>query len=170
MSLFKFALLTAVGASPAKDALSQLFVPSDVAATVAFIEERVANASPKVEGVPRILIAGDSWADVVGIGGNEGFLGKVLQKHECAVAAPTCIAIPGSTTGTSRDNTVCSWFTPITWQVDRKCHVVSAASFDKMCAMMLEQGDDMHADLHAHGARLLVADKLSTDTVHRKSQ
>jgi hypothetical protein len=76
----------------------------------------------------------------------------------------------GSTTGTSRDNEVCSFYAPITWQVDRKCHVVSAASFDKMCAMMLEQGDDMHADLHPHGSRLLVADKLSTDTVHRKSQ
>jgi hypothetical protein len=97
MSLLKFALLMAVDASPAKDALSQLFVPSDIAA---FIEERVANAPPAVEGVPRILVAGDSWADVVGIGGNNSFLGKVLQKHECAVAAPTCIAIPGSTTGT----------------------------------------------------------------------
>jgi hypothetical protein len=53
-----------------------------------------------VEGLPRILVAGDSWADVVGIGGNNSFLGKVLQKHECAVAAPTCIAIPGSTSGT----------------------------------------------------------------------
>lgn len=97
MSLLKLALLMVVDASPAKDALSKLFVPSDV---VAFIEERVANAPPAVEGVPRILIAGDSWADVVGIGGNDGFLGQVLQKHECAVAAPTCIAIPGSTTGT----------------------------------------------------------------------
>lgn len=97
MSLLKFALLTAVNASPAKDALSQLYVPSDM---VAFIEERVATAPPAVEGQPRILIAGDSWADVVGIGGNDGFLGKVLQKHGCDVAAPTTIAIPGSTSGT----------------------------------------------------------------------
>ena len=28
----------------------------------------------------------------------------------------------GSTTGTSRDNEICSNYTPITWQVDRKCH------------------------------------------------
>ena len=36
----------------------------------------------------------------------------------------------GSTTGTSRDNQVCSRYTPITWQVDRKCHMISASSFD----------------------------------------
>merc|ERR1719326_1197146 len=42
----------------------------------------------------------------------------------------------GSTTGTSRDNEVCSRFTPITWQVDRKCHMISASSFDKLCADM----------------------------------
>ena len=39
----------------------------------------------------------------------------------------------GSTTGTSRNNEVCSAYGPITWQVDRKCHLVSASSFDKMC-------------------------------------
>jgi len=31
----------------------------------------------------------------------------------------------GSTTGTSRNNEICSRYTPITWQVDRQCHVVS---------------------------------------------
>merc|ERR1719231_596147 len=33
----------------------------------------------------------------------------------------------GSTTGTSRSNEVCSRYTPITWQVDRKCHMISAS-------------------------------------------
>merc|ERR1711988_1070292 len=42
----------------------------------------------------------------------------------------------GSTTGTSRNNTVCSRFAPITWQVDRTCHVISAQSFDKLCKDM----------------------------------
>merc|ERR1712094_125796 len=28
----------------------------------------------------------------------------------------------GSTTGTSRSNDLCSQYSPITWQVDRKCH------------------------------------------------
>jgi len=69
----------------------------------------------------------------------------------------------GSTTGTSRNNEVCSRFTPITWQVDRKCHVISASSFDKMCADMKAQRDDMSDDLHAHGSRELVADKLAAN-------
>merc|ERR1712129_537448 len=58
----------------------------------------------------------------------------------------------GSTTGTSRDNKICSKYTPITWQVDRKCHMISASSFDKMCADMKNQHDSMDHDLHAHGA------------------
>mmetsp|Transcript_14916 Transcript_14916/g.34523 ORF Transcript_14916/g.34523 Transcript_14916/m.34523 type:complete len:386 (+) Transcript_14916:118-1275(+) len=66
----------------------------------------------------------------------------------------------GSTTGTSRDNTICSSYTPITWQVDRKCHLISASSFDKMCADMMEQRDDMSDDLYAHGSRVLVDDAL----------
>lgn len=69
----------------------------------------------------------------------------------------------GSTTGTSRDNAVCSAYTPITWQVDRKCHLISASSFDKMCADMKQMRDDMSSDLHAHGARMLVLQELSAD-------
>jgi len=74
----------------------------------------------------------------------------------------------GSTTGTSRSNTVCSRFTPITWQVDRKCHLISASSFDKMCADMKTQSDDMSGDLHPHGARELVANKLAANNLHRR--
>ena len=69
----------------------------------------------------------------------------------------------GSTTGTTRDNEVCSRFTPITWQVDRKCHLISASSFDKMCADMKAQRDDMSSDLYAHGSRELVADELAAN-------
>jgi hypothetical protein len=65
----------------------------------------------------------------------------------------------GSTTGTTRDNEICSPFSPITWQVDRKCHLVSASTFDKMCADMKAQRDDMSDDLYAHGSRELVADE-----------
>jgi len=67
----------------------------------------------------------------------------------------------GSTTGTSRDNDICSQYSPITWHVDRKCHMVSASSFDKMCADMKAQRDDMTDDLYAHGSRELVADKYA---------
>ena len=69
----------------------------------------------------------------------------------------------GSTTGTSRDNLVCSRYTPITWQVDRKCHMISAASFDKLCESMKGVRDDMSMDLHAHGARETVAHHLAAD-------
>jgi len=72
----------------------------------------------------------------------------------------------GSTTGTSRSNEICSRYTPITWQVDRKCHLVSASSFDKMCADMKAQRDDMTDDLHAHGAREVVAHELTANNQH----
>ena len=51
----------------------------------------------------------------------------------------------------------------ITWQVDRKCHMVSASSFDKMCADMLAMADDMSGDVHPHGARELVADQYAAN-------
>lgn len=69
----------------------------------------------------------------------------------------------GSTTGTSRDNDVCSKFTPITWQVDRKCHMISASSFDKMCADMLTQLDDMSGDTHPHGSRETTSDETTAN-------
>jgi len=71
----------------------------------------------------------------------------------------------GSSTGTSRDNSVCSAYSPITWQVDRKCHLISASSFDKMCADMKHNFDDMSMDLHAHGARGLVDEELTANNM-----
>ena len=77
----------------------------------------------------------------------------------------------GSTTGTSRDNEICSQFAPITWQVDRKCHLISASSFDDMCAAMKAQPDDMSDDLHAHGSRELVADEhAANNQANRKNR
>ena len=69
----------------------------------------------------------------------------------------------GSTTGTSRDNQICSRYTPITWQVDRKCHMISASSFDKLCADMKKIADDMSGDLYAHGARETVSTSMVAD-------
>merc|ERR1719188_2386403 len=74
----------------------------------------------------------------------------------------------GSTTGTSRNNEICSAYTPITWQVDRKCHMISASSFDKMCYDMKMQRDDMSGDTHAHGSRELVKDSLVANNQQRK--
>merc|ERR1712224_157316 len=74
-------------------------------------------------------------------------------------------AYTGSTTGTTRNNEICSKYTPITWQVDRKCHLISASTFDKMCVDMKQQPDDMSDDLHAHGARELVATALTANNL-----
>jgi hypothetical protein len=69
----------------------------------------------------------------------------------------------GSSTGSARSHSVCSPYSPITWQVDRKCHMISASSFDLMCAEMKMQRDDMTYDLVAHGARPLVDSSLVAD-------
>lgn len=75
----------------------------------------------------------------------------------------------GSTTGVTRSNEVCSMYAPITWQVDRKCHLISASSFDKLCYEMKMQRDDMSNDLHAHGSRELVSDNLVANNQARKT-
>ena len=70
----------------------------------------------------------------------------------------------GSTTGQSVNNeNHCSLYNPITWQVDRKCHLISASTFDKMCADMLGQRDDMTGDVEPHGSRDLVIDALAAN-------
>jgi len=69
----------------------------------------------------------------------------------------------GSTTGTSRSNNVCSRYTPITWQVDRKCHMISASSFDKLCQDMKAQADDMSTDFYPHGSRMVSAQHLTAN-------
>jgi len=71
----------------------------------------------------------------------------------------------GSTTGTTRNNEVCSSYSPITWQVDRKCHLISASSFDKLCADMMQMRDDMSGDIHPHGARELVWKNLTANNL-----
>ena len=71
----------------------------------------------------------------------------------------------GSTTGDSRSNDICSKYAPITWQVDRTCHLISASSFDKMCADMKAQCDDMSDDLHPHGSREVVAAALTANNM-----
>ena len=41
--------------------------------------------------------------------------------------------------------------------------MISASSFDKMCADMKAQRDDMTDDLYAHGSRTLVSDQLTAN-------
>mmetsp|Transcript_22934 Transcript_22934/g.33992 ORF Transcript_22934/g.33992 Transcript_22934/m.33992 type:complete len:446 (-) Transcript_22934:314-1651(-) len=73
----------------------------------------------------------------------------------------------GSTTGDSRSNEICSSYTPITWQVDRKCHLVSASTFDQLCYDMKKQRDDMSGDLFPHGSRETVSDNLAPNNYNR---
>ncbi|KAL3764864.1 hypothetical protein ACHAW5_008480 [Stephanodiscus triporus] len=68
----------------------------------------------------------------------------------------------GSATSDKVNNAVCSEVTPITWQVDRKCHLISASSFDKLCYNMKMQHDDMTADIKPDGSRVLVLDAYAT--------
>jgi len=65
----------------------------------------------------------------------------------------------GSTTGQKVGNEEvddCSPYSPITWQVDRKCHEISAKSFDNMCKTMMNQAADMKGDIYPHGSRVMV--------------
>lgn len=64
------------------------------------------------------------------------------------------VMYPGSTTGTSFDNEVCSPYA-ITWHVDLMCHQISPESFDEMCQEMSERYG-LTKDLSAHGSRILV--------------
>lgn len=73
----------------------------------------------------------------------------------------------GSTTGDGRNNAdQCSSYSPITWQVDRKCHLISASTFDKMCADMKLQLDDMSDDLYPHGSRETVSNEFTGDNLN----
>jgi len=69
----------------------------------------------------------------------------------------------GSSTGTTTTNEICSQYSPITWQVDRKCHKISASAIDKLCMDMKAQRDDMSGDLYPHGSREIVADHLTAN-------
>jgi hypothetical protein len=62
----------------------------------------------------------------------------------------------GSTTGNSFNNDDnCSPFT-VTWHVDKKCHTISAKSFDQMCCTMRDTYG-LKADLSPHSARRTVS-------------
>ena len=60
----------------------------------------------------------------------------------------------GSTTGSSKSNTVCPLCAPVTWRVECKCRLTSPSSFDKMCADMKAERDDMSSVLYTPGSRV----------------
>ncbi|MFT7625616.1 MAG: hypothetical protein ACI9WU_004807 [Myxococcota bacterium] len=70
----------------------------------------------------------------------------------------------GSTTGQQDGNNDCRGTGGmVTWQVDRGCHLISAAAFDELCKVMNEQRVDMSKDTHAHNARQTTAPAITTD-------
>jgi len=88
-----------VDASPAKEALAALSktMPEDFAE---WHRDVLANIPVVETGKAKVLVIGDSWADVVAVGGNESFFQRKLNdEHGCSIDS-YCIAIPGSTSGT----------------------------------------------------------------------
>ena len=70
----------------------------------------------------------------------------------------------GSTTGQPNGNSVCRGTGGmVTWQVDRGCHMISAAAMDRLCGQMKAQTDDMSSDTHPHNARETTAAAITTD-------
>merc|ERR1712224_1192555 len=83
-------------AGPARDALYEMqkLIPHDVQKWMADQDAKVKREA----GTPHIVVAGDSWADVVGEGGSKSFLMQRLTAHGCN-ATSSNIAIPGTTSG-----------------------------------------------------------------------
>lgn len=74
--------------------------------------------------------------------------------HWATHSGADSVMYAGSTTGTSYNNHYCSPYT-ITWHVDKRCHKVSAKSFDQMCHEMKSKFNQV-ADLAPHSSRKLL--------------
>ncbi|CAE7549263.1 unnamed protein product [Symbiodinium sp. CCMP2592] len=99
---------------------------------------------------PMIVVQGQIFQIVNGAATVDDMLhGWTVVGHDNSVM------YPGSTTGQSHDNEVCSPYS-ITWHVDKDCHQVSPESFDNLCKQMSE-AYGMYADLYPHGSRKLVS-------------
>jgi hypothetical protein len=99
---------------------------------------------------PMVAVEGQVYQIVQGA----PYIPDMLHKWSVEDDPFNAVMYPGSTTGTSFDNEVCSPYT-VTWHVGLKCYQVSPESFDNMCCMMQFQ-HGMHDDLAAHGSRILV--------------
>lgn len=91
-------VVLSVNAGPAKDYLSNLqaTAPLSPPDPMVWAQDIIARMPPARAGVPKVMIVGDSWADIVGMGGNESFFEQKLVEHGCEVSS-LCVAIPGST-------------------------------------------------------------------------
>ena len=88
----------------------------------------------------------------------------LLEGWDATAAAVDSVTYSGSTTGRLFNNDdSCSPF-QVTWQVDRKCHLISAKSFDAMCEKM-RMRYDIEADAEPHPSRDVIIPALSSSTV-----
>jgi len=98
---------------------------------------------------PMVVVQGQVFQIVNGADDVADMLhGWTVVGHEKSVM------YPGSTTGPSHNNEICSPYF-ITWHVDLACHQVSPASFDGLCKQMMDQYN-LEGDLYPHGSRILV--------------
>ena len=105
---------------------------------------RTNNANVAVQGQVFVVVNDDS----------PGLASQNLANGwDSQLALADSVKYYGSTTGTSFDNEFCSPYA-ISWHVDRKCHLVGASSFDKMCADLKALG--LKKDLMPHSSRELV--------------
>lgn len=76
----------------------------------------------------------------------------------------------GSTTGDGADNKFCRGTGGlVTWEVDRECHMLEAATMDELCREMLKvPSDDLSPDVYPHGSRDVVDDKYADDVIDKK--
>jgi len=81
------------------------------------------------------------------------FWNRLVFKHVVIYIGPTI--------GTPRNNKFCSRWGSITWQADRKCHLISASSFDKMCTDIKSKCNDMTEDIGPHGSCNVVSNKFT---------
>ena len=71
----------------------------------------------------------------------------------------------GLTTVFFRNNEKCSQYFSFAWQVDLRCHLISASSLEKMCADMKQMRGDMFGDqgsmsLSAQGMGICLAIRI----------
>lgn len=98
---------------------------------------------------PMITVQGQVFHIVQGAADVQDMLhGWTVVGHDNSVM------YPGSTTGPSHTNEVCSPYS-ITWHVDKDCHHVSPESFDRLCEQMMTQYG-LEGDTYPHGSRILV--------------
>lgn len=98
---------------------------------------------------------------VVQVTANGPKVADMLHNWDGFATGRDAVMYPGSTTGPSHNNKICSPYA-ITWHVDKRCNKVHAESLDNLCKVMKEQ-HKMTGDLAPHGSRILLESKWVVD-------